>query len=108
MLKIEYRFTHSFGSQRRNGIADNISKILDTDSWEVTSYFFSSLSIKNWVLISKIDLPHFNSKFYDYITEAVDAFTQDLAGVLNWKVSPIYLVNKEKFSLSILWCAWHS
>ena len=44
-------------------------------------------------------LPRYNSKFFDYQSEAVDAFSQSWKDTNNWLVSPVSLVNKTVFHL---------
>ena len=84
-----------------NTIADNISKIRDTDDWEVTSEFFMFMSdiwgpydVDRFATLENRKTVRFNSRFFDSECEAVDAFTQNWANSNNWLVPPIYLVNK--------------
>ena len=44
-------------------------------------------------------LSRYNSRFFDYQCEAVDAFSQNWQDENNWLVPPIYLVNKTVFHL---------
>lgn len=89
-----------------NVIADNISKIRDTDEWEVSGEFFSFMErhwgpydVDRFASYRNRKTVRYNSKFYDFETDGVDAFTQDWSAGNNWLVPPIRLVNKAIFHL---------
>ncbi|XP_053400756.1 uncharacterized protein LOC128557413 [Mercenaria mercenaria] len=90
----------------QNQIADHISKIHSTDEWEVSTEFFKFMDqmwgphdIDRSASFKNRKLKRFNSLFFDFESEAVDAFTQSWSGCNNWLVPPIYLVNKTIFHL---------
>ncbi|XP_013410234.1 uncharacterized protein LOC106173608 [Lingula anatina] len=85
----------------QNAKADFISKIIDTDDWEVTENFFNfmnkkwgSYTIDRFANYENTKVTRFNSKFWNPNTEAVDAFLQDWSNENNWLVPPVALVPK--------------
>lgn len=98
--------------REHNYIADNTSKIRDTDNWEVSDEFFHFMDtlwgpheIDRFATASNRRVTRYNSKFYDFETEGVDCFTQDWGSAYNWLVPPIWLVNKTV--LHLLACGGH-
>ena len=84
-----------------NCVADGISKVNCTDNWGVSDEFFQFINslwgpfdIDRFANSDNRKLFRYNSRFFDYQCEAVDAFTQNWSYANNWLVPPIYLVSK--------------
>ena len=73
--------------REENEIADEISKLIDFDDWQLTDEFFEHLNRK-WGPKTR----RFNSKFYSPGTEAVDAFSAHLENEINFVVPPVDLI----------------
>ena len=89
-----------------NVVADSISKVCCTDSWGVSKEFFEFMyslwgpfDIDRFATSDNRKLFRYNSRFFDYQCEAVDAFSQDWKDTNNWLVPPIHLVSKTVFHL---------
>lgn len=89
-----------------NSVADGISKIRCTDNWGVSDEFFRFMNslwgpfdIDRFATSDNRKLFRYNSKFFDYQCEAVDAFSQNWHDSNNWLVPPISLVSKTVFHL---------
>ncbi|XP_045208922.2 uncharacterized protein LOC123560830 [Mercenaria mercenaria] len=92
--------------REQNSVADDISKLNNTDEWEVTDDFFRFVdslwgphNVDRFASSQNRKLKLYNSKFLDFDTEAIDAFTQDWSGCNNWLVPPIRLVSRTIFHL---------
>lgn len=82
-----------------NQVADEISKTSCTDEWRVSDEFFSFIDemwgphdVDRFASFRNRKVHRFNSKFVDFQSEAVDAFTQSWSDCNNWLVPPIKLV----------------
>lgn len=91
----------SWISRRFNASADYISKLVDTDDWEITDEFFElidglwgPLNIDRFASYNNTKCERFNSKFYVPGTEAVDAFTQDWRFENNRWIPPANLITR--------------
>ena len=82
-----------------NQIADFISHIQDFDDWQLHPSVFCWLNSR-WGLCTvdrfasfyNTQLPRFNSRFCNPRSEAVDCFTCDWTGEMNWWCLPVYLI----------------
>lgn len=90
----------------KNEIADNISKLHDTDDWEVSNDFFQHIdslwgphTIDRFASYQNRKVFRYNSKCYDFEVEAVDAFTEHWGDTNSWLVPPISLVPKTIFHI---------
>ena len=84
-----------------NEKADYISRIKEFDDWMVNPQFFwwiDSLwghhTVDRFAHIDNTQLLVFNSRFWRPGSAAVDAFTVDWAGEINWWVPPVHLVSR--------------
>ena len=82
-----------------NQLADYLSKIVDHDDWQIHPSMFEELdrdwgphTVDRFASYYNTHLPRFNSRFWNPGTEAVDAFTCDWHGEVNWWCPPPYLV----------------
>ena len=89
-----------------NVVANSISKVCCTDSWGVSKEFIEFMyslwgpfDIDRFATSDNRKLFRYNSRFFDYQCEAVDAFSQDWKDTNNWLVPPIHLVSKTVFHL---------
>ena len=89
-----------------NGVADSISKVCCTDNWGVSKEFFEFMfslwgpfDIDRFATSDNRKLFRYNSRFFDYQCETVDAFSQNWKDTNNWLVPPIHLVSKTVFHL---------
>ena len=85
--------------REENQLADYWSKVVDYDDWMVHPAVFAQLDL--WWGPHTIDrfasgintqLSRFNSRFWELDTEAVDAFTCDWQGEVNWWAPPVGLI----------------
>ena len=81
--------------------ADYISRIREFDDWMVNPQFFAQIdslwghhTVDRFAHIDNTQLPVFNSRFWCPGSSAVDTFTVDWAGEINWWVPPVYLVSR--------------
>ena len=82
-----------------NQLADDLSKTLDLDDWQLNPKLFSMLH-KKWgpFTVDRFasnynkQLQRFNSRFWCPETEAVDSFTQNWSSELNWACPPVSLI----------------
>jgi hypothetical protein len=83
-----------------NKIADGLSRQVDGGDWKMKSIVFKQL-LQKWDL--QVDrfanhlnhqLPRFNSRLLCPGTEAIDAFQQQWTGVMNYWLTPFYLINR--------------
>ena len=108
--------------RNENVEADKLSRFIDLDDWGVSDVLFQSVN-KSWgpMTVDRFasernnKLPRFNSRFWCEGTEAVDAFSQDWGGEMNWLVPPPILVSKtikaicDMRAKAVLVCpAWNS
>ncbi|CAC5424022.1 unnamed protein product [Mytilus coruscus] len=84
-----------------NSKADYISKIIDYEDWGVSEFFYTFINdlwgpytVDRFASSRNAKLERFNSLFWNVNTEAVDCFTQNWSGEINWIVPPIYLVSR--------------
>ena len=84
-----------------NDKADYISRIQDFDDWKVNPQLFASIDrlwgphfVDCFAHIDNTQLPIFYSIFWCPGAAAVDAFTVNWAGTINWWVSPVHLVGR--------------
>eukprot|EP00111_Clytia_hemisphaerica_P009430 TCONS_00027673-protein len=85
--------------REENETADEISKYIDFDDWQITDEFFTFLN-KRWGPFSvdrfarpeNTKLPRFNSKFFVPGSEAVDAFSENWSNEINYVVPPVDLI----------------
>ena len=80
-----------------NCVADGISKVNCTDNWGVSDEFFQFINslwgafdIDRFANSDNRKLFRYNSRFFDYQCEAVDAFTQNWSYANNWLV-PLFI-----------------
>ena len=91
-----------------NELADYLSRITDYDDWSLDHAIFVSIDLRwgshtvdRFASHYNMQLPRFNSRFWNPGTEAVDAFTADWHDENNWLCPPVYLVPR------ILWHAYN-
>ena len=82
-----------------NTVADEMSKYVDYDDWKTSRGFFHLLNerwgpftIDRFANHSNRKTLRYNALFWNPACEAVDAFTQDWSGELNWWVPPVNLI----------------
>ena len=82
-------------------IADNASKINDTDDWSIDDESFQYIiahfgpcTIDRFASGSNNRFPKFNSKYHCVGTSAVNAFTQDWSLETNWISPPVSLIER--------------
>ena len=94
--------------REENETADEISKLIDFDDWQLTDEFFEHLnrkwgpfSIDCFARPENSKTRRFNSKFYSPGTEALDAFSAHLENEINFVVPPVDLIQETlKFILN--------
>ena len=91
----------SWISRRLNTSADYISKLVDTDYWEITNELFELIdglwgpfTIDRFASYDNAKCVRFNSRFCVPGTEAVDAFTQDWRFENNLWVPPVNVITR--------------
>ena len=84
-----------------NDKADYISRIRDYDDWKINPDIFSWIdamwgphSVDCFAHGNNTQLPTFYSGFWCPGSTAIDAFTVNWAGNINWWVSPIHLIGR--------------
>lgn len=82
-----------------NDKADYISRIQDLDDWQVSPVVFANIdslwgphSVDCFADIDNTQLPIFYSRFWCPGAAAVDAFTVNWSGDVNWLVPPFHLI----------------
>ena len=82
-----------------NQKADLLSRQTDQDDWSIHPDVFKDLdktwgphTIDRFATYYNTQLPRFNSRFWNPGTEAVDAFTCDWEGEVNWLCPPPHLI----------------
>ena len=82
-----------------NEKADFISKIVDYDDWAINATVFRQIdalwgphTVDRLASYYNAQLPRFNTRFWNPNTEAVDTFTVNWSGEVNWCCPPVYLV----------------
>lgn len=82
-----------------NAKADQLSRIVDLDDWFLNPVVFSQLdkqwgphTIDRFASHANTQLERFNSRCWNPGSEAVDAFTVNWAGEMNWLCPPIGLI----------------
>ena len=80
-------------------VADYLSRVVDEDDWMVHPMIFHQLdllwgphTVDRFANVNNRQLEHFNSRFWDPETEAVDAFTVNWGDDINWWCPPVGLV----------------
>lgn len=83
----------------QNEMADYISRIIDYDDWginqsvfELVDEFWGPHTVDRFASDCNNKCVRFNSRFWNPGSEAVDAFTVNWAGELNWFCPPIVLI----------------
>ena len=84
-----------------NDKADYISRIQDFDDWKVNPQLFAGIdsfwgphTVDCFTHIENTQLPVFYSRFWCPGSAAVDAFTVNWVGEVNWWVPPLHLVDR--------------
>ena len=84
-----------------NEQADFISRILDFDDWMLDPVMFAELdhewgphTIDRFADMHNAQLDRFNSRYWNPGSEAVDAFTCDWGGEINWLCPPLHLISR--------------
>jgi len=87
--------------RKENELADYISRIVDSDDWQLEPTLFAWLdnvwgphTVDRFASQHNAQLPRFNSRFACKDTEAVDAFTMDWSGENNWWCPPPMLITR--------------
>ena len=82
-----------------NQLADQISRIVDYDDWQLNPSVFANLdslwgphSVDRFASCDNMQLVRFNSRYWSSGTEAVDAFTVNWSEENNWLCPPISLI----------------
>ena len=82
-----------------NQQAHYLSRIQDTDDWMIQPTIFATIDLQwgphmvdRFANDLNTQLPQFNSQFWCPGTEAVDTFTRDWGGEVNWMCPPSYLI----------------
>ena len=77
--------------QNSNQKADYISRIVDYDNWSIDTAIFAQLdarwglhTVDRFASCYNTQLPHFNCRFWNPASKAVDAFTCDWRDENNW------------------------
>ena len=100
-LSVQYhiRLESEWIPRKLNERADYLSRIIDLDDWMLNPVVFAELdgmwgphTIDRFASFQNAQLPRFNSRCWNPGTEAVDTFTVNWAGELNWWCPPIPLV----------------
>lgn len=85
--------------REHNEIADYLSRIIDYDDWGINQTVFSLIdrkwgphTVDRFASKHNTKLVRFNSRYLDYCSEAVDAFTVDWNAENNYFCPPVYLV----------------
>jgi hypothetical protein len=88
-------------ASEQNGVADQESRIMDYNDWEVKQEVFNQINWKWGPFTVDRFASNLNNKVRRFNswrmcpgTEAVDAFTQDWKGENNWIVPPVNLIHK--------------
>ena len=78
-----------------NQTADAISRIIDTDDWQLNPEAFKSIddmwghhTVDCFAPAANMQLEHFNSRFAELGSEVVDTFTTDRGEENNWWCPP--------------------
>ena len=84
--------------QSENQKADYLNRLQDTDDWKIQPLVFAELnglwgphSIDRFANQLNTQLPRFNSRWWCPNTEAVDTFTCNWGGEINWVCPPTLL-----------------
>ena len=79
-----------------NQTADAISRIIDTDDWQLNPEVFKSIddmwgphTVDCFASAANTQLEHFNSRFAELSSEVVDTFTTDWGGRKQLVVPPL-------------------
>lgn len=85
----------------QNDIADHLSKLVDTDDWEISPQLFKIIKNKwgphdvdRFANYKNAKTRRFNSKFWNPRSEAIDAFSQNWCNDNNLLVPPPYQAAK--------------
>ena len=98
-LMHQIRMEPEWVPREENQLADYWSKVIDYDDWMVHPAIFAQLdlmwgphTVDRFANASNRQLERFNSRFWEAETEAVDAFTCNWQGEVNWWCPPLNLV----------------
>ena len=93
------RFEPEWIPWESNEKADYISQLVDHDDWKLNPIIFNELdarwgphTVDRFADMHNYQLKRFNSRFWNPGSEAMDTFTCDWGGELNWRCPPPYLV----------------
>ena len=82
-----------------NEIADEISKFIDFEDWQLADEFFEflsrkwgSFSVDRFARPENTKTQRFNSRFFALGSEAVDAFSENWSKEINYVVQPVDLI----------------
>ena len=97
--------------REQNWVADYLSLIVDYDDWGLSPKVFQIIE-SNWGphTVDRFEnstnakLPRFNSRFMDYRSEAIDAFTLDWNGENNYYCPHIHLIPRVVFHAASCRC----
>ncbi len=85
--------------RNKNKVADKLSRFIDWDDWSVSLVLFTSVNstwgpftVDRFATEKNNKVRKFNSRFSCPGTAAVDAFSQDWKGEINWLVPPPSLI----------------
>ena len=88
--------------RKQNQYADDLSRLDDSDDWSVATEWFHYIA-ENFHFFPNIDcfasasnsqVPRYNSKFFEYLAEATDAFAQEWQYDRKRAVPPIYEITR--------------
>ena len=98
-LMHQIRMEPEWVPREENQLADYWSKVIDYDDWMVHPAVFAQLdlmwgphTVDRFANASNRQLERFNLRFWEAETEAVDAFTSNWQGEVNWWCPPLNLV----------------
>ena len=98
-LSYEILLEPEWNPRSENELADYVSRIVDFDDWMINPKWFRLIeskwgvhTIDRFASSHNTQVAQFNSRFWDFGSEAVDAFTVDWKGENNWLCPPAYLV----------------
>ncbi len=85
--------------RNKNEIADTLSRFIDLDDWGIKTVLKESLerewgccTMDRFATDKNAKLIRFNSRFACSGSEAIDSFSQDWSGEVNWLVPPPHLI----------------
>ena len=102
-LSVQYqiRLEPEWIPRELNERADYLSRIVDHDDWKLNPIVFAELdrawgphTVDRFASFHNCQLPRFNSRCWNPGSEAVDAFTVNWSGEVNWWCPPIALISR--------------